>query len=859
MRLVGALHATRHTEYESRYLARGITALDNDLAGKVGVSGNLNTRMSLASPAFSASPVIGHTFGELFRRVRETRGLTQAALAAAMKQSVSYVSLIENNSRRPTENVFASLQMAISDLTSVELAELRTAAHLPNNPLEQLVRSCVATLTLQRDVDAFDQQLIYDNLLQIMTGYRKYLDGKQHLAKSDFGQAARDFAALAPATLGAVTESSALPPALQVAGLLALADAALKQGNLDDAQKHVDQASALLNTRFVETEALALAAEALALRGLVAMRKGKYDDAVKAMTSALDKYKDLQAYSKPGDQVTAIGLTKSYNRLAMMALFRSDPKPAISYCASAERELDSVSPRSEIHNQYRLRLWALKAWAASQSGQFGVAHGLRQQALQAYTEMGDAYGMAKSWLYMGDDLRQQVQEKVEPQGERPPVTADKRRQVFGARLKPWGATLNEAEQYYQAAIAALTKLGESLLLGRAYRSLGDILRYKSLASESGWMDATQHVSFHLVRALEIERRSGQGRRVPNTYESVAKLEWDQGLYAEALNYYQSALLALNLVKSDDLAEQRLRNRCNEAISLLMAELGSNARTDLQVVVAADTAPMQSPADAPVPSPIWTGLMQQLVSAVSNALESASDLRPLSPKSAEWSKALYTQERQRGPRILVQDTFSSVLEEYPQQEDLPQELPTEQEPITMHLARKDLLLANLASGLDEYSDIYNQAAIQAKVKSNPHGRTRRDQALQLLREPSNRYHLHLVDRVFPVHFAVKGNVVLIEVPERSIELIPALHRKNPLTSGTVSYQFADDPNLARELTQVFWRMLAFIKREGKKREETMAWLSELTPEPTAPGSVIATSPKSASPAMTTRPEPAGAAL
>lgn len=516
------------------------------------------------------------TFGDKFRAIRERLGLTQPQFAKRLGQSTSYVSLLESNQRPPTERVLANLRAAV-ELTAEEDAEFPRVSEV-RDPLAQLIQYAVSVLGARAGADDYYRLLIRDDLTRLFRGYLNLLQGEQYLATSKFSQAAEQFDRIVNGPDG-----RAITATLRAAAEISLADVALKQGNPETAAAAVSDAQELLDTA-LPCSAFSLHAEAHAMRGMIDLRAGDYAEATTTMTEALNEYKKMPSAEPREQMVAAGGLTKSYNRLALLALLKGDPAIGESYCISALAELKRVNPdENDLTDTRRTRILALQAWAWAASGYFREARAQRERLLEAYTANHDDYGIAKSWLYMADDARLEIQNTVEAWND---ALADPQ-----TRLKLYHQRLNTVEMRklvrnaihdYHEAITCLERLGEAMLLSRAFSGLGEMHRYNALLSPQDACQEKEAAEKNLQHALDLEQRAKEGRRTPGTLEALARLEWDGGYLARAHDLFEQARSSMLATepRDDNAAADRLE-RYTQSVERIRKALKAASQTPVQ--------------------------------------------------------------------------------------------------------------------------------------------------------------------------------------------------------------------------------------------------------------------------------------
>jgi len=751
------------------------------------------------------------------RAIRDRIGLTQKQLADRMDKSVSYVSLLESNQRPPTERVLSNIRNAVA-LTPFEEAALAEFVQLPD-PITQLVQHAVSRLCVPTHANELQQWVVHEDLLRILNAYSTLLQAHQAVAENNFQLARERFEKLL-----ADPNAQALPATLRASAGLGLADVSLKQGKPMLAQETLNATCELMNGALSGT-VQPLHAEAEAFQGMLNLRAGDYQTATNHMTKALQMYDAVAGTTGHHNSAVAVGRTKSYNRLALLALLRGDPSSAQSYCTSALAALREVSPdENDLTHPSRLRILALQAWTFAEESDFrdfNEAARLRALALDAYTLAEDAYGVAKTWLYIGDDTRLEIQAAIE-EGEM--LSGVARLDYFKTRLRTshLESLVSKAIDAYRHAIAGFDRLGEALLLSRATRGLGDMRRYIALRDPEQSDAEFRESQALLQRALDLEKKANQQRRESGTLESLAKLEWDQGHFAVARDRFSDAiaLLRSTAVQEDAAAIRKLR-RCMRYRQVVNKEL--NAQANL---------PSTQLGFTPL-SATWQDLCQRLAGAVADAI-ARSKVRPESSSSlmVGWTQRLYDLDAVPGQRLVAQSALSTSHELKPLKGRRPALSSDElAKASNLHIARyyaceTRLRQAELSpSHSDAYFDICMRHEVAVGVREDTHARKRASEALRRLREYPNGYHLLVVEEPMPIHFFLKGDVALIELTFQASELDQRLKEFCQEPEAEVCFAF-DDLVLIQALHEVFDEMKALAEMQGGTVAETIEWLTKL---------------------------------
>lgn len=423
----------------------------------------------------------------------------------------------------------------------------------------------------------------------------------------------------------------------------------------------------------------------------------------------------------------------------------------------------------------------------------------------------DAYGVAKNRLYLGDDYRAEIQaalreDELTKVGEL--VSPEHRRHLLARRLEPVAAILDVAEQCYRDAANRLKSLGENNLLSRAYRSLGDVLRFCAILDNS--VDLHDESLRYLRKALEIEISGQLRRRLPTAYESLARLEWDTGYLAAAANYFSSALgiLADPKLKQLDTSGKNLRARCARARDLLLWQPGS----------------MQSGEDERLPEP-WRQTRQRLIDTLLEALHHGK-YRPVAASVVhrDWANALETVEHEPGSRYPAQNLLSMSL-------STAMSAGAQGDTATIYNARHRAFMqgggaTRDGTGTVTYRGICWSSAVMRAMNNPSSEELCRNQvrgALHLLREKPKDYSLLLRKYELPYGFLVKRAHVLIEVPAELASRFGLRLTEGMTKSSMLCYHIKDNTALSAGLIALFGELAPLCEQN---EDVVSGWLENL---------------------------------
>jgi hypothetical protein len=443
--------------------------------------------------------------------------------------------------------------------------------------------------------------------------------------------------------------------------------------------------------------------------------------------------------------------------------------------------------------------------------------------LDGYETLNDAYGVAKNHLYLGDDFRAEIEAKLKEDDivqTNPLIPYQERRNELAKRLQSLISILNSAEQCYREAVNRLEALGENNLLSRAYRSLGDVLRFRALVDDSP--DLQQESLHALTHALDIESYGDLGRRLPTTYESLARLAWDMGSLAAASSHYSSALEVLSRpeLSPTDASSEHLRTRCQRARNALLSQLASSPTEQPR----ADRSSSWLGDDEGTAGS-WRQLSQQLLDTVRRAIQK-KDVIPVafSVVHPKWANLLAEIEREDGPRYLAQNLLSTSLSTA---------VPGgyEADAGEAHSLRYDRFTAGVGAsqkhkGSSSYRDICWGNAVRRAIK-NPVSEelcTKQVEGAQrLLKEKPEGYHLFVSAYELPLGFLIKDSHVLFEIPAKLAPFFDPRYIEDLSTSSMLCFYIKDNHELAAELKVLFDK---FAEHCEANVEQISHWLETL---------------------------------
>ena len=764
-------------------------------------------------------------FGRVLTELREKHDLSQLLLAQRLGRSTSFISLLESGKRGPTRELLSDLVRAL-DLPKEAENQLLGAAGFSEDELSNALQRVVEIVGKQIAVDAVGQSLLQEDLATVAEGWKQLFEGTKELRVGNPHAAEAIFAKM--------ETHPEYSPTLAAYLRLSQADRLMQAGKLADARNHIYEALKIMED-WPEGWASNLRAEVIAIRGMLALRAGRYESAKEFINESMSQYIKLLYRGTSYENMAALGLAKSYKRLAQLALLEGDPDQALAYCAASESHLHQAKKESSTTHQWLRRTRELKAWAYSKLNNATEAIRLHTQALEECKRAGDDYGAIKNMLYLGDDYRRMLDVLIGKAGGYDVFDPDERqrivRELLTGEANVW---LGKAEECYRKALEGCIRVGDDLLRGRCMSGLGIVLRLKGTRDNN----EADHVA--ALRALEeavlLEREIGLGRRLPGIYESLAKLAWGRKQITTTRRYYEMALDALDspLVSSTDHAGSRQRQRIRHLLQVLSA---SSPSTEARREGGDESALYGVPQT-------WHAACQELIRVVRRAISECKPGYIGQDQEEQWLNEMLwlergqdTEPQLQGPRLLAQNQLSASLTL-----SLPAGLPTRGAHIheQRHKAcMEQIQLASNPNSGGPYQDLCCQDTVERGLQ-NRDTRTlyhrQVEQAHYLMRTYQG-YRLYSGIYELPLAFAVRGDRVLVEIPEG---LVPTSDAKQPgtITDPTryLCYRF-DDASLAKHLSGIFHELVKVAEESIARKGTTREWLRHLESEQSSRARVL----------------------
>lgn len=760
------------------------------------------------SPSIQAKHVM--SFGSIVASLRQNRHLTQQQLAGLLGISVSMVSLLESDSRRATRSLLTKLDEALK-LSQDERNKLAEAAGFPVDALADAVLRVVEVLSDQVNLGPGDRRLILADLAALATGWRDLTQGMSLVHSGDLKHARKYYAELA--------SHAEYTPTLRSYAAMQLADIEEKLGELDSAETHIQQGERSLQP-LPSGWAPMLQADVYAVQGMVALRRGIYPTAAALMERGRSIYTRLTRTAANQDTIDK-GLGESYKRLALLHLMRSMPSEALELCDEAEAFLSTVNTSSA--RKTLLGLNEYRAWAYSLQGRFQEANRLYSSSQEQRRRIGDKYGVIKTSLYIADNYLRELSSILKANHVDEESDPIQRAKALRDALQPYKDQIDIAKSAYEQALGGLEQVGEWILRGRCLLGLGDSLRLRAIRSGSSVDYRNSHQ--RLEEALALETEIGQGRRIPNIYESLAQLEWDHSRIQSAIHYFELCLNELSkpaLIYSRDEAGDRIRERVERITEML--QRGHGRETTRPTIFSMPVGHSGIASD-------WRHASAQLLEITGGFLSSSEPRRIAAwDLDTNWIKQLYSLEKEEGPCILAQNRLSLALSSG-QPPNLPYSAAHD------HEERHRLFLNNVEQahrhgGEGIYRELCCRNVIEAELQQSSIQewiQAQISKAWELTDTAPKGFHLASSAYELPLGFAIKGRTILLEVPATLASQLLQSTRVEFVGAKTLCYRIdattESGSNFSRSLSAIFDELWEIAERPIQFRDSTIEWLAK----------------------------------
>lgn len=782
------------------------------------------------------------SFGQTLHNYRIRSGLSQSQLAEKIDRSIATVSLLETGARRPTSDFVELIAGALGFAHgSEERSALQRAAGFKTDELSGLVRRLTDSVAERFQIGESQRLALAADMSAVANGWVDFFTSQNNFNQGLFGEVA-DYCETTRAL-------KYLSPTLQTHVLILQASAVTHLGNGEVAEQLAETAANNAETGLVAPDAApTVQAEVESLRGLIAAEQGKMTHGEALLNKAITRFQNLLRARKPpagdgvsvSDRIAYTGIGSSYKRLAQIALLRGMPEQAFTYCLTAESYLNRAGQTVEAVRWAR-RTRELKAWAYSRLEDYEVALNMREETRQELSRAKDTYGLARNWLYTGNDylswiksiIRSVVANRVVSQ-KTPVAEADQATSeselaaAFRVRVQATREALqredvaqylDSAEKLYADALAHLDSHGPQTLRALCMINLASILRFKALRNHSDGAAFTDAQAL-LVSALSLETRISYPPRIAAVYEALGNLYCDRDDLASAHSYYARGLEVLDNYTgvSRDPAVVKQRDRIYTTAREVEAQIKQNDAN-----TRASTYGPVNPADE------LQKLGNQLTDLASQLVLYLAKPEPIefTNRADDWCKIIFDLEQRPGGRRILQRGLSDSLAQGVLAGVTP-------EGAAWHGRR----FAALKVAIESASDVYNRnedyccrAAVQADLAAASTAvltLPQIEQALEWMTKFSNGYMLHSGEFEPPLAFYVKGPDILFEIPRTLAKRFINVEGESLSAGTTLCYAIRSESG-ADDLRQLFDE---YVRVARKRREQvgvmdsTEAWLKRL---------------------------------
>ena len=773
----------------------------------------------------SSSAKDGRAVAHLLRQLRENRSASQTDLAKLLGRSSSLVSRLESGERFPTQALLEEIVRALA-LSDAERYQLLFTAGYSVDEVERALDALLSAIGRQWSMEDTEQPLLRAELGMVIEGWVSYFAGVREIHRGLLNEARDRF--LTMVTHGEYT------PTLRLAVRTRLADIFLQRGKLAQATKLLSDRKSRV-TRWRPGWAMGIRAQALATRGLTAMRRGLYVEAERLVRESHDFYAEMLTHAEERkntveQRIANLGLGKSHRRLAHVYLLQGQVDDAKSACQTAYEYLHRAGSSSSQERWLR-RTVEIEGWAYSRSNDFEEAIKLHRRALDQNRRAEDRFGAANCYLYCGDDIRAELERRIQARlGARTVSDPKERRRIIVEALDSARALVDEAESMYGDALGHANSLGAQIVLGRAQLGLGVILRLQAaLKGEvSTYIDSRRW----LQEAEDVEQQIGQSRRLPGVYIALAELAWEQGdpgWAARASDYFRTARDKLNTLSADSpTGEESVDDASNDQrrdIDLSLLALERHVESDtLRENSVARWRPLL---DSSAPEE-WRRLCADLLEFVYRAIE-VRRIQPIahSPNASQWAWELLRVERMPEPRTLAQNTLSDSLTRHPTGENR-----------ALISRRHDVFVEQVKASSERRiigpsRDLCHLATVKEQLGTG-RMRERLQEADRLIHYygGSNGYILIPGQYPLPLGFLTKGSQVLIEIPQKAVPVFIERQRVDghqvAAAPGSILCFSINSQETADGLRDLFNQLVVLTYQGGASETagQSQSWLADL---------------------------------
>lgn len=766
------------------------------------------------------------SFGQALNTIRSERELSQTALANRLDRSTSFVSLLETGHRRPNRELIERLSQALElPPDSPDRNALLRAAGYEVGEISGTIRRLVDTVGAKHQLGEAERFSLHADISALVSGWEHYFRIVKQFDQGLFTQVASSCEQL--------LEQKHLSPTLHTNVRMILADTKTHQGELNAAETIAREAATSTESGEV-APALAptMSADISALRGLIAVDKGRYIEGKKLLETSIGQYQRLlvtqKATEKPdipfSSDIAYIGIGSSYKRLAEITLLQGEPVNAFTYCLAAESYLNQAAP-SEERDRWLRRTTEQKAWAYTKLGDFDRAIELRENTREALERAHDEYGLARNSLYTGNDYLSLVKEEIrkeiaqEPTSVSPQVALDRRAKAIRSVLhrKRISDALTHAKERYEEAKQQLETYDQQRLLGLCLSNLATTLRY--IAFRDNDQTVAEDARKMLAQALTLEQSIGHHRRIATIYEFLGDLEVDQAHFQSAQYYYRKGIEQLDsyLGTAKDAAaatqRERLRISAEEVEGLLRSRNGYVGSLPFEVLS---------------PDERWSALCNDLAQLAKRVIET-SELQPVaySSRADNWGVIIHEVEKLPGGRRMLQNGLSDAL------------TPKVRAGVSLKGAELhgerfeyfEYAIRKATAPGDRNQDLCSRNYVERELRQEGTAELTReqiDQALKWMEQYPTGYWLDSSDADVPLAFFLKGSRILFEIPAQLAPSFPGSRGVAQHVGASMCYDITNEEG-ANELRALFDKFVntANDLRSGRPNSETtIEWLRRL---------------------------------
>ena len=767
------------------------------------------------------------SFGQALNNIRTERELSQTALANRLDRSTSFVSLLETGHRRPNRELIERLSQALElPSDSPDRNALLRAAGYEVGEISGTITRLVDTVRKKHQLGEAERFGLHADLSALVSGWEDYFKIVKQFDQGLFTQVATSCEHL--------LEQKHLSPTLHTNVRMILADTKTHRGELNAAETTAKVAAINIeNGAVAPALAPTLNADITALRGLIAVDRGRYKEGKHLLETSIGQYQRLLVTQKAADKpdipfsadIAYIGIGSSYKRLAEITLLQGEPVNAFSYCLAAESYLNQATP-SEERDRWLRRTAEQKAWAYTKLGDFERAIELRGKTHNALERAHDEYGLARHTLYTGNDYLSLVKEEIrqelaqEPASVSQQVALDRRAQKTGAilRRKRISDALTYAKERYEKARQQLETYDQQRLLGLCLSNLATTLRYIALRDND--KAAVADARKLLAQALTLEQSIGHHRRIATIYESLGDLEVDQAHFQSAQYYYRKGIEQLEtyLGSARDAAAatqlERMSRSAEEVERLLRSRNGHAGRLPFEVLS---------------PDERWSALCYDLEQLAHRVIES-SGRQPVaySSRADNWGIIIFEVEQLPGGRRMLQNGLSDAL-------TLKVRAGVSPDGARLHGERFEFFeyaIRKATAPGDRNQDLCSRAYVERELRQEGTAELTREQieqALNWMESNPTGYWLDSSDADVPLAFFLKGSRILFEIPAQLAPTFPGSGGSAQHVGTSLCYDITDAEG-AHELQALYDKFVntANELRCGRPNSETtIEWLRRLS--------------------------------